>query len=71
MTAGNQTGPGHGDGNLTPPGQQPQQDGTSLGWQGDQNQQPGQNLQQGQNQNTSNDSLITELMSWLKAHGVS
>jgi hypothetical protein len=71
MTAGNQTGRGHSNGNLTPPGQLPQQNGASQGQVENQNQQPGQNQPQAQNQNNSNDSLVAELMDWLKAHGIS
>jgi hypothetical protein len=63
MTAGNQTWHGHGDGNLTPHAQPPQQNGTSQG--------NNQMLQVNQDQKTANDDLITELIAWLKAHGIS
>jgi hypothetical protein len=75
MTAMNQTGR-HGNGNMTPPDQsQMQGNGNNQGPQGTSNQQPGQTQQQTRNlqgttQNNSSDSLIAELIDWLKAHGV-
>jgi hypothetical protein len=64
MTAANQSWHGHGDRNMTaPPGQQ---NTDNQGPQANQNRQQNAN-----NNNNSDDSLITELMSWLKAHGVS
>lgn len=66
MTAANQSWHGHGDGNLTPPDQLPQQGkGNSQGWQG------GGNQQQADSRNGSGDSLIDELIGWLKARGIS
>jgi hypothetical protein len=85
MTAMNQTGRGHGNGNMTPPAPQ-QQNGTTQNQSHGQNQQANQgnnqnqqnnsqvqnnqNQQQSTGQNNSNDSLIAELVAWLKAHGV-
>jgi hypothetical protein len=65
MTAVNQTGHGHSDGNLTPPAQPHQQNGADGGRQGNENQ------QQVQTQTISSDSLMAELVDWLKAHGIS
>ena len=62
MTAMNQTGRDHGNGNMTPPAPQ-QQNNNQV--------QNNQNQQQSTGQNNSNDSLIAELIAWLKAHGIS
>jgi hypothetical protein len=51
--------------NMTPPDQPPQQDrGNGQGWLG--GSQP-----QADNRNDSESSLISELVSWLKSHGIS
>lgn len=66
MTAVNQTGHGHGDGNLTPPAQMQQQgNNNNQGPQGTINQ------QQALTRINSDDSIIGELISWLNAHGIS
>ena len=65
MTAVNQTGHGHGDSNLTRPAHLQQQNGTDGGRQGNENQ------QQVQTRLNSSDSLIADLVDWLKAHGIS
>jgi hypothetical protein len=69
MTAMNQTGRDHGNGNMTPPAPQ-QQNGTNQNQQNNNQVQNNQNQQQSTGQNNSNDSLIAELIAWLKAHGV-
>jgi hypothetical protein len=71
MTAANQSWHGYDDGNMTPP-QEPARQGAGNG-QGPQAQQGGGQGQQFQanSQDTAGNSLISELVDWLKAHGIS
>jgi len=54
----------HGDGNLTPPAP-PQQNGADL------SREMNQSQQQAATRNNSGNSLINELIAWLKDHGIS
>ena len=70
MTAMNQTGHGHGDGNMTRPAQPPQDSGADNGRQADGGSSQIQQGYQQSGQNNSDNDLIAELVTWLKTHGI-